>query len=193
MVIGYIRVSTSDQNEARQVEALKKENCEKFYIDKCSGKNLQRPEFKKMMDFIREGDTLIISEYSRLARSTSDLLSTVNTLNSKGVQLISLKEKLDTTTAQGKLMLTMFAALSEFERELILERQREGIAIAKEQGKYKGRQPIPYDKKNFLVECERWLRKEQTATETMRKLNMKPNRFYRLVKKHKLIQEHNDN
>lgn len=193
MVIGYIRVSTSDQNEARQVEALKKENCEKFYIDKCSGKNLQRPEFKKMMDFIREGDTLIISEYSRLARSTSDLLSTVNTLNSKGVQLISLKEKLDTTTAQGKLMLTMFAALSEFERELILERQREGIAIAKEQGKYKGRQPIPYDEKNFLVECERWLRKEQTATETMRKLNMKPNRFYRLVKKHKLIQEHNDN
>lgn len=193
MVIGYIRVSTSDQNEARQVEALKKENCEKFYIDKCSGKNLQRPEFKKMMDFIREGDTLIISEYSRLARSTSDLLSIVNTLNSKGVQLISLKEKLDTTTAQGKLMLTMFAALSEFERELILERQREGIAIAKEQGKYKGRQPIPYDEKSFLIECSRWLRKEQTATETMRRLNMKPNRFYRLVKKHKLTSKHDDN
>lgn len=180
ILIGYIRVSTADQNEARQIEALK--DCEKIFVDKCSGKDINRPELKKMLNFIREGDTLKITEYSRLARSTSDLLSIVKTLNEQGVQLISLKENFDTSTPAGKLMLTMFAGLAEFEREIILERQKEGIAIAKAEGKYKGRRPIPLDVEKFKKECKKWRDGKQTAVATMKKFNMKSNRFYRKVK-----------
>lgn len=182
-LIGYARVSTQEQNEARQLVLFKERGVDKYFLDKQSGKNTKRPELNKMLDYVRDGDTLIVSEYSRLARSTSDLLSIVNKLTEKGVQLVSVKEQFDTTTPQGRLMLTMFAALAEFERDIILERQREGIAIAKEQGKYKGKQPIPYDEEKFHRECKRWIRGEQTAAATMRTLGMKPNRFYRIAKK----------
>lgn len=181
-LIGYARVSTDEQNEARQLAMFEKKGVNKYFIDKLSGKNTNRPQLKAMLDYVREGDTVIVSEYSRLARSTQDLLSIIQQLKDKGVQLISDKEKLDTTTPQGKLMLTMFAALAEFERDVILQRQHEGIAIAKKQGKYKGRQPLPYDEAQFHRECARWLRGQQSAAATMRLLGMKPNRFYRIVK-----------
>lgn len=181
-VIGYARVSTHEQNEARQLAAFEERKADRIFLDKCSGKDAERPELKKMLDYVREGDTVIVTEYSRLARSTSDLLSIVDRLTGKGVQLVSLKEKLDTSTPQGKLMLTMFAGLAEFERAMILERQREGIAIAKAEGKYKGRKPIPFDAERFKAECAKWRRGEQTAVMTMKKLDMKPNRFYRKVK-----------
>ena len=181
---GYARVSTQEQNEGRQLAAFEEYGVDRVYIDKMSGKDTKRPELRKMLDYVREGDTLIVNEYSRLARSTHDLLSIVQQLTDEGVQVISLKEKLDTSTPQGKLMLTVFAALAEFERELTLQRQREGIALAKEQGKYKGRQPIPFDEKQLHRECRKWVKGEQTAVDTMNKLNMKPNRFYRLAKKY---------
>ena len=183
-IIGYARVSTQEQNEGRQLAAFEEYGVDRVYIDKISGKDTKRPELRKMLDYVREGDTLIVNEYSRLARSTHDLLSIVQQLTDEGVQVISLKEKLDTSTPQGKLMLTVFAALAEFERELTLQRQREGIALAKEQGKYKGRQPIPFDEKQLHRECRKWVKGEQTAVDTMNKLNMKPNRFYRLAKKY---------
>lgn len=183
-VIGYARVSTQEQNEGRQLAAFEEQGVDKVFIDKMSGKDTNRPQLKAMLDYVREGDTLIVNEYSRLARSTQDLLSLVQQLTDKGVQVISLKEKLDTSTPQGKLMLTVFAALAEFDRELTLQRQREGIALAKEQGKYKGRQPIPFDEKQLHRECRKWVKGEQTAVDTMNKLNMKPNRFYRLAKKY---------
>lgn len=183
-LIGYARVSTEEQNEARQIAMFKEKGVDKYYLDKLSGKNTNRPQLRAMLDYVREGDTVIVSEYSRLARSTADLLAIVKQLTDKKVQLISDKENLDTTTAQGRLMLTMFAALAEFEREVTLQRQKEGIAIAKEQGKYKGRQPIPYDEKRFCKECQKWIDGHQTASDTMRIMNMKPNRFYRLAKKH---------
>ncbi|MGN0496000.1 MAG: recombinase family protein [Lachnospiraceae bacterium] len=182
--IGYVRVSTTEQNEERQIISLKEQGVEKMFIDKLSGKDTKRPELQKMLEYIREGDTLIVSEYSRLARSTQDLLNLVKQLTDKGVQVISLKENLDTSTPQGKLMLTVFAALAEFERELTLQRQREGITLAKEQGKYKGRQPIPFDEKQLHRECKKWVKGEQTAVATMKKLGMKPNRFYRVAKKY---------
>lgn len=182
--IGYVRVSTTEQNEERQIISLKEQGVEKMFIDKLSGKDTKRPELQKMLEYIREGDTLIVSEYSRLARSTQDLLNLVKQLTDKGVQIISLKENLDTITPQGKLMLTVFAALAEFERELTLQRQREGITLAKEQGKYKGRQPIPFDEKQLHRECKKWVKGEQTAVATMKKLGMKPNRFYRVAKKY---------
>lgn len=140
MVVNYIRVSSIDQNESRQVEALEKYNAERTFLEKISGKNTDRPQLKAMLEFVREGDTVVIHEFSRLARSTKDLLEIVETLDRKGVKLISNKENLDTSTPQGKMMMTMLGAIAEFERQQLLERQREGIAIAKREGKFKGRQ-----------------------------------------------------
>ena len=125
---------------------------------------------------------MVVSDFSRLARSTKDMLQIVQELTDKGVGLISLKENVDTDTPQGRFMLTVFAALAELERETILQRQREGIAIAKQQGKYKGRKPIPIDEARFRVECKKWRNGEQTAVATMKKLDIKRNRFYQKVK-----------
>ena len=140
MKVAYVRVSTVEQNEARQIEALKKHDIEKWFTEKVSGKDTNRPQLKAMLDFVREGDTIFIHDFSRLARSTKDLLDIVETLNNKGVHLVSNKENIDSSTPSGKLMLTMIGAIAEFERQNLLERQREGIAIAKEEGKYKGGQ-----------------------------------------------------
>ena len=183
--IGYARVSTDEQNEARQLESFQKyrESISKVYIDKCSGKDTNRPQLKAMLDYVREGDVVVVSDFSRLARSTKDMLQIVQALADKGVALISIKENLDTDTPQGKFMLTVFAALAELERETILQRQREGIKIAKAHGKYKGRSPIPFDESRFKAECQKWKNGEQTAVETMKKFDMKPNRFYRNVKR----------
>ena len=131
MNVAYVRVSTAEQNEARQVEALRSHNIDKWFTEKISGKNTHRPQLQAMLDFVREGDTVYIHDFSRLARSTKDLLELVEQLQAKGVHLISNKEHLDTSTPTGKLMLTMIAAINEFERANTLERQREGIAIAK--------------------------------------------------------------
>lgn len=140
MRVGYVRVSTAEQNPARQVELMKSLDVEKVFLDKISGKNTDRPQFNEMLSFLRDGDTLYVESFSRLSRSTKDLLNTVGVLSARGVQLVSDKEKVDTNTPQGRFMLTVFAALSELERENILERQREGIEIAKAEGKYKGAQ-----------------------------------------------------
>ena len=141
MRVGYIRVSTVEQHEDRQVKDLT-ENAEvsKVFIDKLSGKDTNRPQLNVMIDYVREGDTVVVSEYSRLARSTRDLIDIIETLQNKGVTVISMKEKLDTSTPQGEFMLTVFAGIATLERKLMLQRQREGIAIAKANGKYKGRQ-----------------------------------------------------
>ena len=146
MVVGYARVSTLEQNIERQEVALNELGCERVFIDKMSGKNTDRPKFNAMMDFVREGDTLIVSEYNRLSRSTKDLLATIEELENKGVVVKSIKENLDTSTPQGKLILTIFAGLAEFERTLMLQRQAEGIERAKLAGKYKGRKCKEYDK-----------------------------------------------
>ena len=142
MKVGYARVSTLEQNEERQIETLQAAGCEKLFLDKLSGKDIARPNLQAMLDYVREGDVVVVNEYSRLARSTKDLLDIVDDLRKKGVELISQKEKLDTSTPQGKFMLTVFAGVAEFERALLLQRQAEGIALAKKQGKYTGRKQI---------------------------------------------------
>ena len=139
MKVAYVRVSTEEQNEARQIEALKKHGIEKWFTEKISGKSMDRPQLQAMLDYVREGDTVYIHDFSRLARSTRDLLEIVERLQAKSVHLVSNKENLDT----GKLMLTMIAAINEFERQNLLDRQREGIAIAKRNGIYKGRKKVP--------------------------------------------------
>ena len=142
MIVGYVRVSSIDQCEERQLVSMEKYNVEKIFSEKVSAKNTNRPELERMLDWVREGDTLVVHDFSRLARSTKDLLNIVEQLEKKKVDLISTKENIDTSTPTGKLMLTMIGAINEFERANLLERQREGIALAKAKGKYKGRKEI---------------------------------------------------
>ena len=183
MLLGYIRVSTEEQNEERQRKALLAEGVEEdaLYIDKQSGKNTEREQLKALLSFARKGDTVITESISRIARNTKDLLNIIDQLSSKGIEFISLKEKIDTTTPQGKFMLTVFGAMATLEREQILERQAEGIALAKEAGVYKGRQKIKIDRDKFEAEVKSWRKGEITATEAMRRLGLKPNTFYRRV------------
>lgn len=138
MRIAYIRVSTAEQNEFRQIEAMQKFGIEKWFTEKVSAKDTNRPKLQELLEFAREGDIIHIHDFSRLARSTKDLLEIVELLHRKGVTLVSNKENIDTSTPTGKLMLTMIGAINEFERTNLLERQREGIAIAKRNGVYKG-------------------------------------------------------
>ena len=180
MKIGYIRISTTDQNTARQEVLMQELNVEQVFIDRMSGKNTDRPELKKMMSFVREGDTVIVESISRFARNTKDLLELVEQLTEKRVEFVSKKEAIDTSTPTGKFMLTVFGAVAELEREYILQRQREGIAIAKQNGVYKGRKPIEHPRFNEVVSL--WKSGTITATEAMKRLDMKPSTFYRKVK-----------
>ena len=122
--IGYIRVSTQEQNTLRQEVLMEQLGAEQVYIDKVSGKNTNRPELHAMLDFVRKGDVVIVESISRFARNTKDLLELVEQLTSKGVEFVSQKEAIDTTTPTGKFMLTIFGAVAELEREYILQRQR---------------------------------------------------------------------
>lgn len=182
MKVGYVRVSTTEQNTSRQEKIMADLEVEKVFIDKLSGKNTQRPELKRMLEFVRAGDTVVVESYSRLARSTKDFLNLIDTLAEKDVNFISQKEKIDTSTPQGRLMLTIFAGLAQFERECTLERQREGIAIAKSEGKYKGRKPIQVDKEKFKEVYDRWKAGKIKAVEAMIELELSKPTFYRKVK-----------
>lgn len=183
MIVAYIRVSTIEQNEQRQLENLKKYDIEKYYIEKVSAKDLNRPELESMLNFVRDGDVVVINDFSRLARSTMDLLTLVEYFTVKNITLISDKEKIDTSSASGKLLLTMIAAINEFERENMLERQREGIAIAKLAGKYKGRKKIDIPD-GWDEIYNQWKTREITATKAMQILGLKRNTFYKLLKEY---------
>ena len=183
MKIGYIRISTAEQNTARQEVLMKELEVDNVYIDRVSGKNTNRPELQKMMNFVREGDTVIVESISRFARNTKDLLELVEKLTEKNVEFVSKKEAIDTTTPTGKFMLTVFGAVAELEREYILQRQREGIAVAKENGVYKGRKPIIRPEFENVVSI--WKEGKITAVEAMKRLDMKASTFYRKVKEAK--------
>ena len=180
MKIGYIRVSTLEQNTMRQEALMEALGVDEVYIDRMSGKNTNRPELQKMMEYVRKGDTVIVESISRFARNTRDLLELVEQLTAKGVEFVSKKEAIDTTTPTGKFMLTVFGAVAELEREYILQRQREGIAIAREQGKYKGRKPIVAQE--FEQVTAKWRSGAITATEAMRTLHVSKSTFYRRIK-----------
>ena len=184
MKIGYVRVSTQEQNTIRQEKLMEQLGVEQVYIDRVSGKNLQRPQLQTMMEYVRKGDTVVVESISRFARNTRDLLELIDQLNTKGVVFISQKEAIDTDTPTGKFMLTIFGAVAELERAYILQRQREGIAIAKEQGVYKGRKPL--DRPEFPAVAARWRKGEITAAEAMKRLNMSSSTFYRRIKENNL-------
>ena len=155
---------------------------DEVYIDRLSGKNTDRPELKKMMDYVHKGDTVIVESISRFARNTRDLLELIEKLTEKGVEFVSRKEAIDTTTPTEKFMLTVFGAVAELEREYILQRQRKGIAIAKAQGKYTGHKPI--ERSNFDAVEKLWRAGTISAAEAMRRLDMSRSTFYRKVRQH---------
>lgn len=183
MRLAYIRVSTIEQNEQRQIVAMNKYNIEKWFIEKISAKDINRPKLQELLDFAREGDTIHIHDFSRLARSTKDLLDIVEYLNSKGIILVSNKENIDTSTPTGKLMLTMIGAINEFERTNLLERQKEGIAIAKREKKYKGRKPIAIP--HFEEHYHRYLRREISKSELAKELKISRPTLNKLISEYK--------
>ena len=178
--IGYVRVSSMEQNEARQLEAFKDLPLYKIYIEKISAKTANRPLLQQMLEYVREGDTIYIKDFSRLARSTKDLLEIAENLSNRGVKLISLKEDLDTSTPTGKLMLTMLGAINTFERENLLERQREGIAIAKRKGLYKGRKAIKRPP-NWEEVYNLYATRRLSANEAIQRTGLKRNTFYKFI------------
>lgn len=185
--VGYIRVSTAEQNVARQEVLMKELGVERLFMDKLSGKDTNRPELQTMLDFVREGDTVVIESLSRLGRSVKDLIDINEKLTKKGVALESKKEKLETLTASGRLMFNVIASIAQFEREIMLERQREGIAIAKQQGKYKGRKEIEKPE-NWDEVIALWRVREITGKVAMEKLGLKRTTFYKLLKEEGLTQ-----
>lgn len=168
--IAYVRVSTAEQNETRQKEALKKYDIDKWFIEKASGKDTNRPRLQEMLEYIREDDTVYVEEFSRLGRSTADLLNTVQQIEDVGAKFVSLKENFDTKTPTGKLQMTMMAAIAEFERSMILERQREGIAIAKREGKYKGRKAVSVP--NIGTYYDKYMRRKGTKVSIAHELEI---------------------
>lgn len=185
MNLAYIRVSTAEQNEARQIEAIHKHNIQKWFTEKISGKDTNRPKLQELLEFAREGDTIYIHDFSRLARSVKDLLEIVELLNSKGINLVSNKENIDTSTPTGKLMLTMIGAIAEFERQNLLDRQREGIAIAKREGKYRkcgGKKKIV---ENFELYYARYERREITKSALAEELKISRPTLDKLIKEFK--------
>ena len=184
MNIGYVRVSSVDQNEQRQIEAIKAEaEIDKWFTEKISGKNTEREKLRQMMEFVRENDTIYIQDWSRLSRSTRDLLDIIETLSAKGVRLVSLKEEFDLSTSTGKLMLGLISSINQYEREITLERQREGIEIAKRRGVYKGRAPKQFDK-DLLEEVLDALRnKKMTVTKAAELLGVTRPTIYNILKR----------
>lgn len=187
MIVGYVRVSSLDQNVDRQIEILQEAGVEKIFQEKVSGKDTNRPQLQEMLKYLREGDTLIVESFSRLARNTRDLLNIVEELTKNKVKFISKKETIDTDTVAGKFMLTVFAGISELERGYLKERQMEGIRIAQKKGKFKGRPPIPEEKWQelwALVEIG-----DLTKKGMARRLGIQVSYLYTLIKKRKLKEQ----
>jgi DNA invertase Pin-like site-specific DNA recombinase len=180
MKVGYVRVSSRDQNTVRQDVLMQQLSVDCVYTDRLSGKNTDRPELNKLMDFVRQGDTVIVESISRFARNTKDLLELIEKLETKKVQFISQKEALDTSTPAGRFMLIMFGAIAELERKYIRQRQREGIDIAMAEGRFTGRPKKSVDA--FYGVYVDWKNKKITATRASELLGIVRSTFYRRIK-----------
>ena len=182
--IAYARVSTDDQNLDRQLETLKACCPDKIFTDHLSGKNLERPGFQQMMDYVREGDIIYVASMDRMARNLDDLLTTTRLLQSKGITVHFLKENIcldpgAETSSMSKLIMSIMGAVAEFERSLIRERQREGIRLAIDRGVYKGRKPIDPAK---MQEARKLLDEGFTKTKVCEKLHISRQTLYKYLK-----------
>lgn len=177
-IIGYARVSTEDQHLDVQIEQLQAAGCRKIYKEKISGAEMTRPQLSALLDYAREGDTVICCKLDRIARSTKHLLEVIDILQGQNIDFKALNINLDTKTPTGKLMLTMLGAIAEFERELMLERQREGIEKAKIAGKYKGRKPTACSKSEQIFDLAGQGKKKVEIAE---ELNIGLSSVYRIL------------
>ena len=184
MIIMYQRISNPQQNLTSQEELKEKYKVEKVYTDSCTNKNNDRPELERMLDFLREGDVVVIESINRLAFNVKDLLSIVEKIKERGVRFISIKENIDTSTETGKFCLDLFESLSELEKEAIKEKQAEGIALAKERGVYKGRTPMEIDENKFITMCEERKAGKRTATSIQKEFDITGTTFYRRIKEY---------
>jgi len=176
---GYCRVSDVQQNENRQLDAMNALGIphSQIFVDKQSGKNTARPGLKKLMAAVNEGDSVIVESVSRFARNTKDLLELIDRLTAKGVEFVSQKESIDTSTPTGKFMLTVFGAVAELERGYILQRQAEGIASAKRRGVHLGR-PIKRPPENFGELVKQWEDKKLSMKEILTLTGFSEATFY---------------
>ncbi|EOP32818.1 recombinase family protein [Bacillus cereus] len=182
-IYGYARVSTQQQDLIRQLDMLQNYNCTEILTEKITGTKSDRPELTRLKDKIRPGDTLVVESFSRLGRSTKDLIELVDFFENKGVKLISIKEQFDTNTPQGKLMLTVFQAFSQFERDLIAQRTLEGLESARARGRVGGR---PRVKDSFLQRALKlYDSKEYSIQEIVNMTGISQATLYRYIRKNK--------
>jgi DNA invertase Pin-like site-specific DNA recombinase len=178
MLVGYARVSTLDQNPALQIDALKGVGCERIFTEKASGAQRDRPELKAALTYVRAGDTLVVWKLDRLARSMRQLIETVEDLQSRGIELRSLTESIDTATPGGRLVFHIFGALAEFERAVIRERTNAGLQAARERGKQGGR-PRRLGPKDLAAAKAMLADPEIRMEDVARRLNVSPATLYR--------------
>jgi DNA invertase Pin-like site-specific DNA recombinase len=179
MIVGYARVSTTGQHLENQIEQLEQSQCEKIFKEKVSGVKKERPELEAMLDYVREGDSVVCCKLDRIARSTRHLLEIVERLEEKGVAFKVLNINLDTGTPTGKLMLTMLAGIAQFEREMMLERQAEGIARAKREGRFNGRPSVIKDK---IEQIQQMVQEGTPKTQIAKELNIGVASVYRALR-----------
>lgn len=182
MLIGYVRTSTLEQKAGfdAQIRELQQLGCEKIFKEQVSS-IAKRDQLDQALEFVREGDTFCVTKLDRLARSTQHLIEITSTLESKGVALNIVNLGIDTSTPTGKLMLTMIGAIAQFEREMMLERQKEGVQRAKSLGKYKGRKPTARAKSDQVLELKG---KKIGPTDIAKKLNISRASVYRILNEH---------
>ena len=176
---GYARVSTAEQNLNRQLDMLNKYGIDKIYSEKITGTRKDRPELQKMLENLSNGDTVVIESLSRLGRSTKNLIELMELFNDKGVNLVSLKENIDTTTPTGKLLFTLISAISQFERDCLAERTKEGLAAARARGRKGGR---PHVSKNMIEKAIKlYNSKEYTLNEIKKLTGVSRSTLYRYI------------
>lgn len=192
MLLGYARVSTENQNLYRQTDALKKYGVEErnIYMEKITGTRRDRPELNRLLDYVQAGDVIVISELTRLGRSTRDLISISELLNKKKVELISLKEKIDTTTATGKAMFGMLAVMAQFERDLIAERTREGLSSARARGQKGGRRKLSDEKIDMALTL--WDSNKYSSAEVSEKVGISKRTLFNYIKKRNFSSQYKD-
>jgi DNA invertase Pin-like site-specific DNA recombinase len=177
MLLGYARVSTQDQKPELQLDALRLAGCEKLFTEKASGAQRERPQLQAALDYMRQGDALVVWKLDRLARSLKQLIETVEELEQRGIGFRSLTESIDTTTSGGRLVFHIFAALAEFERSIIRDRTRAGLDAARARGRVGGR-PSALSEKDRVIVAALLRDPSLTVKEIAQRLDVAPSTIY---------------